>query len=218
MASSRSKMAQERHREKQILRRLQVAQRKVEVRRQQIAGLVESHMIRTDNDWQSLPAVLENITKSYSYEGLFFRKQRDNLTFKKDEPQGQKVSREAVGAKKGSFHIAFFALAPGFKGRPHDHTGVNCVSAVLKGPFTEVAYKKESAELLKVDNVEVRERGSVVADFSTNALEQQFVHSVGNDSREEIAYSVHVYGATKGTNFNNYYEEASIDPSPSMKL
>jgi predicted metal-dependent enzyme (double-stranded beta helix superfamily) len=109
---------------------------------------------------------------------------------------------------KGAFHVAFFAFAPGFKGRPHDHTGIHCVSAVLRGPVTEIAYTEDKEGSLIADNIDTREKGSIVSDLSSA---EKFIHHVENDSDKDIAYSVHIYGIVRGTNFNNYYEDKSIN-------
>ncbi len=216
MASCRSQYAIEQHRQKQILRRAQEAERKMLQRRQKVAGMIESHLIKTDGDWASLPGVLKEITKAYTFEGLFSRRQRDKASFKKDKPIQEKVERDAVGSKVGAFHVAFFALAPGYKGKPHDHQGVHCVSGVLRGPFTEVVFTQDPQGKIIPDNVETREKGSVVADLATG---EKFIHRVENDDEKEIAYSVHVYGAPRGTCFNHYYEEESVAASsPSISL
>lgn len=214
MVPNRSKKSIERHRQKKILRRLQKAQQKIQFRRQRITDLIAAHLANTENDWQSLPNRLQTIAQNCSVEGLFSQKQRDKLNFKKDEPAGQKVTREAVGPRKGQFHVAFFALAPGFRGKPHAHAGVNCVSAVLGGPFTEILYSEKKDGTLVAESKENRAKGSVVADLSSA---NEFIHSVGNYGDDEVAYSMHVYSVRRGTNFNKYYDEKDVVPPVSPR-
>lgn len=212
MVPCKSKKVLERHKQKQMMRRLEETKQKIKARRQRIVDIIASHL--TNSDWESLPKVLETLTKVYTFEGLFSQKQRDKNSFKKDEPVGQKVSREAVGPRRGKFHVAFFALAPGFKGRPHDHKSVNCVSGILAGPFTEVMYQINKDGTVTQESENTREKGSVVADL---ADKKTFVHSVRNDNDKKIAYSIHIYGANRKANFNNYHDEKHAAPQLTIK-
>jgi hypothetical protein len=163
--------------------------------RDEVVELVATHLETHNDDWTTLPVVLKKITSTYSIKQLFTIEQQNPATFQREEKcVAKKLTREAVGKDNGRFHLAFFALASGFRGCPHHHAKVNCVSAVLGGPFTEVTYA-----------VEMREKGSVTLDLA-DANSPQYAHSIGNFHRQQIAYSLHVYGAPKGVNFNTYYD------------
>ena len=209
MSLNRSNAVIQRHIETQKLRREQKAERSVKNKRQKLVHLVSAHLEKNNNDWSTLPAILKYIANTFSVQGLFTPKQRDAATFMKEEERAEKkLVREVVGPKRGSFHLAFFALASGFKGRPHSHSNVNCVSAVLEGPFTEAVYQEEKDDAITAVAVETREKGNISADL-VGADKDKFIHSVGNYNNDKIVYSLHVYGVRRGTNFNSFYDNVT---------
>jgi hypothetical protein len=141
-----------------------------------------------------LEPVLKQITKNLSFEALFKREQKDPLHFKEGVANRcARVDRDAVGPVRGNFHLAFFAFAPQFEGKPHSHAAVNCVSSVLRGPLREKLYSKDKTGRLKVVSDDMRARGTV--------------------------YTLHVYGVRRGTLFNRYYDPALVEESqPTEKL
>jgi hypothetical protein len=201
---------------KRKIRRQRESEKRIETRREMLSQRIGNHLAQTgeEDPWLSLERVLKEITKNISFEALFKHDQRDPSHFKKGITDcSAKVDRDAVGPKSGNYHLAFFAFAPQFKGKPHSHQGVNCVSAVLKGPLQEKLYSKDETDQLKVISDEQRSRGSVVADFPGTS-QSEFIHSVSNPSKTDIANSLHVYKISRGTLFNKYY---AAPPSPENK-
>ena len=199
-------------------RRQQESEKRVEARREKLSQLVGSHLAGSGEDpWLSLEQVLKKITKNITFEALFKREQRDQRHFKESETNRcARLDRDAVGPGRGNYHLAFFAFAPQFEGKPHSHA-VNCVSVVLQGPLQEKLYSQDKTGRLKVIHDDLRERGSVVADLPKKT-EPEFIHSVSNPSpidhkRGSIVYSLHIYGACRGTLFNRYYDPSLIEES-----
>lgn len=203
---------------KRQIRRQRESEKRVEARREKLSQLVGAHLARDEEDpWRSLEQVLKNITKNLTFEALFKREQKDPQHFKEGVTNRcARLDRDAVGPRKGTYHLAFFAFAPEFEGKPHSHA-VNCVSAVLHGKLGETLYSLDEEGRLKIISDELRARGSVVADLPKPAA-PPFIHSVSNPSavdhkRGSIVYSLHVYGACRGTLFNHYYDPSLVNKS-----
>jgi hypothetical protein len=204
----RSNAAIQSHLEKQKLRRAQALANRLKARRQNLVNLVAEHLEKNDNDWSTLPTILKYIADTFKIHELFSQQQRDSSFQKEESVPQKKATREVLGPKKGNFHLAFFALASGFRGLPHSHSDVNCVSTVLEGPFTEALYKEEKDNSVTALAIETREKGSVSADLASPDKDK-FIHSVGNFHQNKTVYSVHVYGKNRHSCFNLYYDDVT---------
>lgn len=188
---------------------------RVQKNRLEIAGLVRDYFQKGGN-WINLPLLLKRIAQLFSFRDLFTNAQRNAPQFMREEKNPEKrLTREAVGFENENYHLTFFALAPGFRGKAHSHSHVNCTSVVLHGPFTEVLYTQGNQNILSVSSVECRQQGSVNADLAS--FVNTFIHSVGNYSAETV-YSLHVYGIHKDQAFNCYYDRLDADANYTLTI
>lgn len=104
-------------------------------------------------------------------------------------PRANEYIRDLV-YQEDRFEIYLIRWAPGSKSKIHDHSEQGCVMKLLKGTLAETRFHPKSLEAV----------GSVIHTIHTEASfihNSIAVHSVGNQSTDSHALSMHLYAPPK---------------------